>query len=144
ELTDVFVYDALRTRTGRFGGALSEVRPDDMAAAVLSAVAERSPQLDAARIDDVILGNANGAGEENRNVARMGVLLAGYPTSVPGNTVNRLCGSGLEAVVQASRAIATGDADIAIGGGVESMTRAPWVVEKPSRPFPHSNPTMYS
>ncbi|GAB3597001.1 thiolase family protein [Microbacterium tumbae] len=144
ELTDVFVYDALRTRTGRFGGALSEVRPDDMAAAVLSAVAERSPQLDVARVDDVILGNANGAGEENRNVARMGVLLAGFPTSVPGSTVNRLCGSGLEAVVQASRAIATGDAEVAIGGGVESMTRAPWVVEKPSRAFPHSSPTMYS
>jgi len=143
-LTDVFVYDAVRTRTGRFGGALSEVRPDDMAAAVLSALAERAPQLDTARVDDVVLGNANGAGEENRNVARMASLLAGFPTAVPGATVNRLCGSGLEAVVQGSRAIATGDADVIVAGGVESMTRAPWVVEKPSRAFPHSNPTMYS
>jgi acetyl-CoA acetyltransferase family protein len=143
-LNEVYVYDALRTRTGKFGGALAAVRPDDMAASVLAAVLERSPELDAARIEDVVLGNANGAGEENRNVARMGALLAGYPTSVPGVTVNRLCGSALEAVAQASRAVATGDADVVVAGGVESMTRAPWVVEKPSRAYPHSNPTMYS
>ena len=144
QLEEVFVFDAVRTRTGRFGGALAGVRPDDMAASVLQALAARSPALDLGQVDDVVLGNANGAGEENRNVARMALLLAGYPTSVPGATVNRLCGSGLEAVVQASRAIAVGDAEVVVAGGVESMTRAPWVVEKPSRAFPHSNPTMYS
>jgi acetyl-CoA acetyltransferase family protein len=144
ELEEVFIYDAVRTRTGRFGGALAGARPDDMAAAVLTATAERSPELDPAAIDDVILGNANGAGEENRNVARMAVLLAGFPVTVPGSTVNRLCGSGLEAVVQGSRAIAVGDGEVVVAGGVESMTRAPWVVEKPSRAYPHSNPTMYS
>lgn len=144
ELSEVFIYDALRTRTGRFGGALAAARPDDMAAAVLTATMTRNPSLDATVIDDVVLGNANGAGEENRNVARMAVLLAGLPVSVPGSTVNRLCGSGLEAVVQASRAIAVGDGQVVIAGGVESMTRAPWVVEKPTRSYPHSNPTMYS
>jgi acetyl-CoA acetyltransferase family protein len=143
-MTDVFIYDALRTPTGRHGGGLSGTRPDDLAATVLTAVAERTPALDPAAVDDVILGNANGAGEENRNVGRMAVLLAGFPTSVPGSTVNRLCGSGLEAVVQGSRAIQTDDASIVIAGGTESMTRAPWVVEKPSKPFPHGNQTLYS
>lgn len=144
ELTDVYVYDALRTRTGKFGGALAGVRPDDMAASVVLALLERSPGLNADRIGDIVMGNANGAGEENRNVARMAALLAELPTSVPGVTVNRLCGSALEAVAQASRIIATGDAEIVVAGGVESMSRAPWVVEKPSRAYPHSNPTMYS
>ena len=104
------------------------------------ALLARTPELDPARIDDVFFGNANGAGEENRNVARMAALLAGLPVTVPGATVNRLCGSGLEAVIQAARAIAVGDASIAIAGGVESMTRAPWVLPKPERAFPAGPP----
>jgi acetyl-CoA acetyltransferase family protein len=124
---DVFVIDAVRTPVGRYHGALAGVRPDDLAATVLRAMVERSPWLDPARIDDVWLGNANGAGEDNRNVARMAVLLAGLPPSVPGVTVNRLCGSGMEAVVGAARAVAAGDASIAVAGGVESMSRAPYV-----------------
>jgi acetyl-CoA acetyltransferase family protein len=143
-MTDVFIYDAIRTPTGRHGGGLAAVRPDDLAATTLGQLLGRSPALDPALIGDVILGNANGAGEENRNVGRMAVLLAGLPTSVPGSTVNRLCGSGLEAVVQGSRAIAVDDADIIVAGGVESMTRAPWVLEKPAKPFPHGNQTLYS
>lgn len=141
---DVYVVDAVRTPIGKYGGALSAVRPDDLAAHVLRALVDRSPQLDPARIDDVLFGNANGAGEENRNVARMAVLLAGLPVSVPGATVNRLCASGLEAVVQAARAIAVGDASIAVAGGVESMSRAPWVLAKPSRAFPAGNQELVS
>jgi acetyl-CoA acetyltransferase family protein len=141
---DVYIVDAVRTPFGRYGGALAGVRPDDLAAGVLRALVDRSPGLDPARIDDVLLGNANGAGEENRDVARMAVLLAGLPVGVPGATVNRLCGSGMEAVIQAARAIALGDASIAVAGGVESMSRAPWVLPKPERAFPAKDQQLYS
>ncbi|MER0243933.1 thiolase family protein [Streptomyces sp. HSW2009] len=141
-LRDVYIVDAVRTPIGKYGGGLSGVRPDDLAAHVLGSLVERSPQLDPARIDDVYFGNANGAGEENRNVARMAVLLAGLPVTVPGATVNRLCASGLEAVVQAARAIAVGDAQTVIAGGVESMSRAPYVLPKPDRAFPPGNQTL--
>jgi acetyl-CoA acetyltransferase family protein len=141
---DVYIIDAVRTPFGRFNGALAPVRPDDLAARTLTALVGRHRGLDPASIDDVYLGNANGAGEENRNVARMATLLAGWPTSVPGATVNRLCGSGMEAAVQARRAVAVGDVDLVGAGGVESMTRAPWVVPKPDRPFPVGHQTMYS
>ncbi len=139
-----FVYDAVRTPFGRSGGALSGIRPDDLAAVVLRAIVERAG-LDAARIDDVILGDANQAGEDNRDVARMAALLAGFPTSVTGVTVNRLCASSVEAVVQGSRAIEAGDADIILAGGVESMSRAPYVVEKSARPWPATgNQTLWN
>lgn len=141
---DVLVLDAVRTPVGRHGGALSGVRPDDLTAHVLRALVERSSQIDPSEIEDVVFGNANGAGEENRNVARMGVLLAGLPTSVPGSTVNRLCGSGLEAISTASRTIAVGDASLMIAGGVESMSRAPWVLAKPGRAFPRGDETLHS
>ena len=143
-MNDVFILDAVRTLAGRHGGALAGVRPDDLAATAVGALARRSPELDPAAIDDVLLGDANGAGEDNRNVGRMAVLLAGLPTSVPGATINRLCGSGLEAVMAASRAIAVGDASVCIAGGVESMTRAPWVLPKPERGFPRGNQTAFS
>ncbi|HXD62489.1 MAG TPA: thiolase family protein [Lacisediminihabitans sp.] len=143
-MTASFVYDAVRTPFGRYGKALSGVRPDDLAAFVLSEVVARHPGFDTAAIDDVILGDANAAGEDNRNVARMAALLAGFPTSVPGVTVNRLCGSGVEAVIQASRAIETGDAELMIAGGVESMSRAPWVLLKPARGFPSGHETLHS
>jgi acetyl-CoA acetyltransferase family protein len=139
-----YVYDAVRTPFGRYGGALSAVRPDDLAAGSLRALLDRSPGLDPARIDDVLLGDANAAGEDNRNVARMAVLLAGLPTCVPGATINRLCGSSLEAAIQASRAIETGDAALIVAGGVESMSRAPWVLLKPGRGFPAGSETLYS
>ncbi|PXY20459.1 3-oxoadipyl-CoA thiolase [Prauserella sp. PE36] len=142
-MNDVFVLDAVRTPFGRYGGALSGVRPDDLAAHVLSALAQRV-DLDPSAVDEVLLGDANGAGEDNRNVARMAALLAGWPTSVPGSTVNRLCGSGLDAAMQASRTIAVGDASVVIAGGVESMSRAPWVLPKPGRAFPNGHETMYS
>jgi acetyl-CoA acetyltransferase family protein len=143
-MTDVYIVDAVRTPFGKYGGALSGVRPDDLAAHVVRRLVERTPGLDPARIDDVFFGNANGAGEDNRDVARMAVLLAGLPVTVPGATVNRLCGSGLEAVIQAWRAIAVGDASIALAGGVESMSRAPWVLPKPARAFPAGNQELYS
>ncbi|MEU3962711.1 acetyl-CoA C-acyltransferase [Streptomyces buecherae] len=143
-LRDVYVVDAVRTPIGKYGGALSGVRPDDLAATVLRALVDRAPDLDPARVDDVFFGNANGAGEENRDVARMAVLLAGLPVTVPGTTVNRLCGSGMEAVIQAARAVAVGDASIAVAGGVESMSRAPWVLPKPSRAFPAGHQELYS
>jgi acetyl-CoA acyltransferase len=138
-MASAFLYAAARTPFGRFGGALADVRPDDLAAAALSAVLAKVPDLDPALIDDVVYGNANGGGEENRNVARMAVLLAGLPVSVPGTTVNRLCGSSLDAAMAASRAVETGDAAIVVAGGVESMTRAPWVLPKPSRAYPAGN-----
>jgi acetyl-CoA acetyltransferase family protein len=139
-----YVYDAVRTPFGRAGGALSGVRPDDLAAIVMKATIERTG-LDPARIDDVIFGDANQAGEDNRNVARMGALLAGFPTSVTGVTVNRLCASSVEAVIQGSRAIEAGDADIVLAGGVESMSRAPFVVEKSARPWPSvGNQTLWN
>ncbi|MFC6712945.1 thiolase family protein [Branchiibius cervicis] len=136
-----FVYDAVRTPFGRFGGALAGVRPDDLAATVVRAIVERTPAVadDPALLDEVIFGNANGAGEENRNVARMAALLAGLPTSLPGTTVNRLCGSSLDAAMIGSRQIETGDADIVLIGGVESMTRAPWVLPKTEKPYPAGN-----
>ena len=139
-----YVYDAVRTPFGRAGGALSGVRPDDLAAVVMKAIVERTG-LDPARIDDVIFGDANQAGEDNRNVGRMGALLAGFPTSVTGVTVNRLCASSVEAVIQGSRAIEAGDTDIVLAGGVESMSRAPYVVEKSSRPWPSvGNQTLWN
>ncbi|SHF69656.1 thiolase family protein [Streptoalloteichus hindustanus] len=141
---DVYVVDAVRTPIGRYNGMLASVRPDDLAAGVLRALLDRSPDLDPARIGDVVFGNANGAGEENRNVARMAVLLAGLPATVPGVTVNRLCGSGMEAVIQAARAVALGDASIVVAGGVESMTRAPWVLPKPERAFPAGDQRLVS
>ncbi|MET9694616.1 acetyl-CoA C-acyltransferase [Streptomyces sp. NPDC006514] len=143
-LRDVYIVDAVRTPIGRYGGALAGVRPDDLAAGVLAALVSRTPHLDPARIDDVFFGNANGAGEDNRDVARMAVLLAGLAVTVPGTTVNRLCGSGMEAVVQAARAIAVGDASVAVAGGVESMSRSPWVVPKPEHGFPVGHQQMYS
>lgn len=139
-----FLYDAVRTPFGRYGGALAGTRPDDLAAFVVGAQVHRAPALDPERIDDVILGNANGAGEDNRDVARMAVLLAGLPLSVPGVTVNRLCGSSLEAAIQAARAIETGDASVVIAGGVESMSRAPWVMLKPDTPFPTGDAALVS
>ena len=127
----VYVVDAVRTPIGRHRGALAGVRPDDLAACAVRAVVDRVPELPPERLDDVVFGDANGAGEDNRNVARMAVLLAGLPVTVPGTTVNRLCASGMEAVVQASRAVAAGDAGVAMAGGVESMSRAPWVTLDP-------------
>ena len=135
-MTAAFVYDAIRTPFGRFGGGLAKIRPDDLAATVIKAVLDRSPALDPERIDEVFFGNANGAGEDNRNVGRMASLLAGLPVSVPGTTVNRLCGSSLDAAMIGSRSIETGDAEIVLTGGVESMSRAPWVLPKPERAFP--------
>jgi acetyl-CoA acyltransferase len=143
-MSDAFVYDAVRTPFGRFNGALAKVRPDDLAATVLTAIVERTPALAEDPVDEVVLGDANQAGEDNRNVARMALLLAGYPTTVPGSTVNRLCGSSLDAAIVASRAIETGDADVVLSGGVESMTRAPWVLPKPERAFPAGNATAVS
>ncbi|KAA0940054.1 thiolase family protein [Streptomyces apricus] len=143
-MKDVYIVDAVRTPFGKYNGALAAVRPDDLAAHALRSLLARTPELDPARIDDVYFGNANGAGEENRNVARMAALLAGLPTSVPGVSVNRLCASGLEAVIQAARAIAVGDASIALAGGVESMTRAPYVLPKNDRPFPAGHTELYS
>ncbi|WP_410649958.1 thiolase family protein [Amycolatopsis sp. cmx-4-54] len=142
-MTDVFLFDAIRTPFGKYGGALSGVRPDDLAATVLRALAERN-DLDPATVDEVVLGDANGAGEDNRNVARMAALLAGWPTTVPGATVNRLCGSGLDAVMQASRSVQVGDASLAVAGGVESMSRSPLVMQKPEKAFPAGNQTLYS
>jgi acetyl-CoA acetyltransferase family protein len=139
-----YVVDATRTPVGRHGGALAGTRPDDLAATVLRSLADRVASLDPAEIDDVWFGDANGAGEDNRDVARMAVLLAGFPTSVPGVTVNRLCGSGLEAVIAADRAIAVGDASVAVAGGVESMSRAPWVLAKPDVPYARSHETLHS
>jgi acetyl-CoA acetyltransferase family protein len=139
-----YIVDAVRTPVGRHGGALAKVRPDDLAAHALRALVDRVPDLDPASIDDVWFGDANGAGEDNRDVARMAVLLAGLPVSVPGATVNRLCGSGLEAVIAGDRAIAVGDASVAVAGGVESMSRAPWVLPKPEAAFPRGHETLYS
>ncbi len=139
-----FIYDAVRTRIGKYAGGLSAIRPDDLAATVLRSLVDRNPAMDPSSIDDVIFGNANGAGEENRNVARMAVLLGGLPTSVPGATVNRLCGSGMEAVIEGARAIETGDAVLILAGGVESMTRAPWVLPKPADGFARGNEVLSS
>jgi acetyl-CoA acetyltransferase family protein len=139
-----YVLDAVRTPFGRYGGALSGVRPDDLAGHVARALLERTPQLEPGRVDDVLFGDANQAGEDNRNVARMACLLAGLPTSVPGATVNRLCGSSLDAAMQASRMIECGDAGTVLVGGVESMSRAPWVLLKPERAFPRGHEQLHS
>jgi len=136
------VVDGLRTPFGRYGGALREVRPDDMAAHVVRTVVERNG-VDPAAIDDVIFGAANQAGEDNRNVGRLAALLAGLPVDVPGQTVNRLCGSGMQAVIDAAHAIVAGDGDLFVSGGVESMTRAPFVMAKPSAAFPRGEQTLY-
>ncbi|MGW8356243.1 thiolase family protein [Streptomyces wedmorensis] len=143
-MTESYVYAAARTPFGRFSGALAGVRPDDLAAVAVNGVLSKVPALDPGGIDDVIWGNANGAGEDNRNVGRMAVLLAGLPTSVPATTVNRLCGSSLDASIIASRAIESGDVDIVLTGGVESMTRAPWVLPKPERAHPVGDVTAVS
>ncbi|MFE2579280.1 thiolase family protein [Streptomyces sp. NPDC059378] len=139
-----YLYAATRTPFGKFNGALAGIRPDDLAAAAITGLLARTPALDPAAVDEVVWGNANGAGEDNRNVGRMAALLAGLPTSVPGTTVNRLCGSSLDAALIGSRAIETGDADIVLVGGVESMTRAPWVLPKPARGFPAGDVTAVS
>ncbi|MFD7431610.1 thiolase family protein [Streptomyces sp. NPDC059818] len=143
-MTDAFLYTAARTPFGRFNGALAGVRPDDLAANALAGVLARAPDLDPAAVEDVVWGNANGAGEDNRNVGRMAVLLAGLPASVPATTVNRLCGSSLDAAIMASRTLESGDADIVVAGGVESMTRAPWVLPKPDRAYPARDVTAVS
>jgi len=135
-MTAVFVIDACRTPVGKIKGALAGVRPDHLTAEVITAMLARHPWLDPARIDDVYWGAANQAGEDNRNLARMGVLLAGLPVEVPGATVNRLCGSGMEAIAGAARMIAAGEADICLAGGTESMTRAPFVLPRPAEAFP--------
>ncbi|MFJ9243895.1 thiolase family protein [Streptomyces sp. NPDC101776] len=139
-----FIYAATRTPFGRFNGALGGVRPDDLAAAAITSTLAGVPGLDPAAIEDVVWGNANGAGEENRNVGRMAALLAGLPVSVPGTTVNRLCGSSLDAAMIASRTIESGDAEVVLTGGVESMTRAPWVMPKSAKPFPAGDVTAVS
>jgi 3-oxoadipyl-CoA thiolase len=136
------VVDGLRTPFGRYGGALREVRPDDMAAHVVRTLVERNG-VDPAAIDDVIFGAANQAGEDNRNVGRLAALLAGLPIDVPGQTVNRLCGSGMQAVIDAAHAIVAGDGDLFVSGGVESMTRAPFVMAKPSAAFARGEQTLY-
>ncbi len=141
-MTEAFICDAVRTPIGRFAGALSSVRPDDLAALTISALVARNAGVDWGQVDDVVFGDANQAGEDNRNVARMAALLAGLPVEVPGSTVNRLCGSGMEAVGMAARAIKAGEADLVIAGGVESMSRAPKVMPKATGPFDR-NTEMY-
>lgn len=137
-MKDVFICDAIRTPIGKYAGALSSVRPDDLAAHVIKALTERNPQVDWLQVDDVLMGCANQAGEDNRNVARMALLLAGLSETIPGATINRLCGSGMDAVGIAARAIRAGEADLIIAGGVESMSRAPMVIEKASEAFSRS------
>jgi len=143
-MSDAYVYAAVRTPFGRFGGALAEVRPDDLAATAITGLLDKVPGLHPARIGDVVWGCANQAGEDNRNVGRMAGLLAGLPVSVPAVTVNRLCGSSLDAAMQASRVVESGDSDVVLAGGVESMTRAPWVLPKPSRAYPAGNAQLVS
>jgi acetyl-CoA acyltransferase len=138
DTVDAFICDAVRTPIGRYAGSLSSVRPDDLAALVIKTLLERNPKMDKTAIDDVIFGCANQAGEDNRNVARMAALLAGLPDSIPGSTVNRLCGSGLDAVGTAARAVLSGQTDLMIAGGVESMSRAPFVMGKADTPFSRS------
>lgn len=142
-MSEVVIIDAVRTPIGRYNGALKDVRPDDLGAIVIKALLDRNPNLPKEEIDDVIFGNANGAGEDNRNVARMSLLLAGLPVSVSGTTINRLCGSGLDAISMGARSILAGEADIVIAGGTESMTRAPFVMKKPENAFPRGNMEMF-
>ncbi|MDW7616677.1 acetyl-CoA C-acyltransferase [Peribacillus simplex] len=138
-MKDVVIIDAVRTPIGRYKGALKSVRPDDLGAIVIKALTDRNPELPPDQIEDVIFGNANQAGEDNRDVARMSALLAGLPVNVAGTTINRLCGSGLDAVMYAARSIAVGEGDIYIAGGTESMTRAPYVMAKPESEFPRGS-----
>lgn len=138
-MTEVYICDYIRTPIGRYGGGLSTVRPDDLGAVPLRALAQRNPNLDLSAIDEVIFGCANQAGEDNRNVARMSLLLAGYPDTVPGTTMNRLCGSGMDAIITGARAIKSGEADIVIAGGTESMSRAPFVMPKAAAAFSRTN-----
>src|SRR5438132_544292 len=140
-MTEPVIVDAVRTPIGRHGGALARVRPDDLAAVPIRALLART-SIDPAAIDDVLLGCANQAGEDNRNVARLALLLAGIPVTVPGQTVNRLCGSGLQAVNAAAQAIWSGQGDLFVAGGVESMTRAPLVMLKPDSAYPRGLPEM--
>ncbi|KGA96384.1 beta-ketoadipyl CoA thiolase [Alkalihalobacillus alcalophilus ATCC 27647 = CGMCC 1.3604] len=142
-MKEVVIVDAVRTPIGRYKGGLKNVRPDDLGAIVIKALVERNPELNPNEIEEVIFGNANGAGEDNRNVARMSALLAGLPVEVGGTTLNRLCGSGLDAVNYAARSIAVGDGDVFIAGGTESMTRAPFVTGKSESDYPRGNMTMY-
>src|SRR5215813_261371 len=142
-MSEAYICDAIRTPIGRYGGALSSVRTDDLAAVPIRALIERNPTVEWSKVDDVIYGCANQAGEDNRNVARMASLLAGLPVDVPGVTVNRLCASGLEAVNQASRALRAGEGDLYLAGGVESMSRAPWVMPKPESGLPRGEQTLY-
>jgi len=143
-VSTAYVLDAVRAPFGRYGGGLSHVRPDDLGAHVVRALLDRAPDLDPERVDEVMFGDANQAGEDNRNVARMAWLLNGLPTSIPGSTINRLCGSSLDAAMQASRTIETGEADVVLVGGVESMSRAPWILLKPERAFPSQQQELYS
>ncbi|WP_096435566.1 acetyl-CoA C-acyltransferase [Alteribacter populi] len=142
-MRNVVIVDAVRTPIGKYKGALKSVRPDDLGAIVIKAITERNPDLPVEEIEEVILGNANGAGEDNRNVARMSALLAGLPVEAAGTTINRLCGSGLDAVNYAARAVMAGEGDIFIAGGTESMTRAPLVMAKPTSDFPRGDMTMH-
>lgn len=143
KVKEVVIVDAVRTPIGRYNGALRHIRPDDLAATVIAALIERNPNVPVAEVEEVVLGNANQAGEDNRNVARMAVLLAGLPIHVAGTTINRLCGSGLDAVNYAARSIMTGEADVVIAGGTESMTRAPFVMAKPDVAFPRGDVNMF-
>ena len=137
-MREAFICDAVRTPIGRYGGALAAVRSDDLAALPIAALLKRNTALDPQGVDEVLLGCANQAGEDNRNVARMAALLAGLPVSVPGATVNRLCGSGLDAVAMAARTVRVGEAELVVAGGVESMSRAPFVLPKAEAPFARS------
>ena len=134
-MNNSFIIDGVRTPIGSFKGSLSSIRTDDLAAHVIKALMNKHANLDPALIDDVIMGCANQAGEDNRNVARMALLLAGLPWTIPGETVNRLCASGMSAIIHAHRAIQAGDGDLFISGGVENMTRGPWVISKSDQPF---------
>ncbi len=142
-MNDVFVYDAVRTPFGKYGGALAGVRPDDLGALVVRTLVERAG-LEGGQVDEIVFGNANGAGEDNRNVGRMAGLLAGLPPSVPASTVNRLCGSSLDATIAGARQLALGESDVVLVGGVESMSRAPWVLPKPERAYPAGNAELVS
>ncbi|NMH70921.1 acetyl-CoA C-acyltransferase [Bacillus sp. RO3] len=142
-MREVVIVDAVRTPIGKYKGSLKDVRPDDLGALVIKALVERNPLLQVDEIEEVVLGNANGAGEDNRNVARMSTLLAGLPVEVGATTINRLCGSGLDAVNYAARAILSNEGDVFIAGGTESMTRAPYVMAKPATDFPRGNMEMY-
>ncbi|MFT6169056.1 MAG: acetyl-CoA acetyltransferase, partial [Celeribacter sp.] len=137
-MTDVYICDYIRTPIGRFGGGLASVRPDDLGAVPLKELAARNPKMDLSAIDEVIFGCANQAGEDNRNVARMSLLLAGYPDTVPGTTMNRLCGSGMDALITGARAIKAGEMELVVVGGVESMSRAPFVMPKAETAYSRS------